>query len=147
MTERARINPPAANDEAADNIDLALLPGALREIAELIGLPAALTLSRVYGGRRLYVPRRYDPEHPLVKLLGHQAAIRLIDNYGGLEHFDVPMAASLTRELRNRAIRRDRARGDSCSTLARRYQMTERTIWTILAQSTAEDAPRQAALF
>ena len=144
MTERARIN-ASSGDEAVDNVDLGLLPGALREIAELIGLPAALTLSRVYGG--LYVPRRYDPEHPLVKLLGHQAAIRLIDNYGGLEHFDVPMAASVTRELRNRAIRRDRARGDSCSTLARRYQMTERTIWTILAQSAAEDAPRQAALF
>lgn len=127
-----------------DTPDIDLLPGLLREIAELIGVPAALTLSRAYGGRRIYVPRRYDPDHPLVKLLGHAEAIKLIDNYGGMEHFDVPLASSLARELRNRAVRRDRRMGDSCSTLARRYNTTERTIWRILG-----DAPdgQQPTLF
>lgn len=130
-----------AHDTAAD---LGLLPGILREIAELIGLPGAMTLARAYGGVRLYVPKRYDPDHPLVKLLGHAAAAKLIEQYGGGEHFDIPLAANALRAVRNANIRRDRLMGATHRDLALRYAMTERTVRAILGRE-LDDC--QGALF
>ena len=113
-------------------LDTDLLPRVLRDIAALIGLPATMTLVRVYGGTRLYVPKRFDQEHPLTKLLGHESALILIDHYGGDEHFDIPIATAHVRALRNGKIRRDRQMGATHRELARRNTMTERQIRNIL---------------
>ena len=40
------------------------LPGTLRDIAALIGLPSTLKLVETYGGVRLYVPKALDAEQP-----------------------------------------------------------------------------------
>lgn len=71
------------------SIESRYLPPILRDITELIGLPATLALVRHAGGTRLYVPVRFDPDHPLVKVLGHAAAVALIERHRG-EYIDLP---------------------------------------------------------
>lgn len=47
----------------------------LREIAELIGIEPAISLSRVVQGRCFYVPHKIRAEHWLAKALGVDAAV------------------------------------------------------------------------
>lgn len=125
-------------------LDESLLPGILRDIAALIGLPGMLALVEHYGGVRLYVPVRFDPDHALVKVLGHGAAAKLIEQYGGLDHFDVPRAVRAIDAVRNAAIRAEYGEL-SQGQLARRYRLTERQIRNILAGAEQDDG--QADLF
>ena len=124
--------------------DIDLLPLVLRDIAALIGLPATMRLVEAYGGTRLYVPKRFDPDHPLVKLLGHDNAARLVEQYGGSEHFDIPFAARAVRALRDREIRRQGARGMTRRELAIRNRISERHIRRIVGGETDDS---QGSLF
>ena len=126
------------------DIEARYLPGILQEIAELIGLPATLALVRAYGGTRLYVPKRYDPDHPIIKHVGHAAAAKLAKTYGGLEHFDLPKGEIAVKAARDKQIRNERAEGATHAALAIRHHLTERQIRNILGP---EDDDRQVALF
>ena len=126
-------------------IEARYLPGILQEIAEMIGLPATLKLVEAYGGVRLYIPKRYDPDHPLVKLIGHAHAARLCETYGGEMHFDIPRAVAATRAARDARIRNDRSMRATHRELALRYMLTERQIRNILGEDKGD--VRQVALF
>jgi hypothetical protein len=130
--------------DAAD-VDVADLPGTLRELAALIGLPATLTLIRHYGGVRLYIPKTLEPGHILVRLLGPEAAQRLVAHYLPGENFDVPRGQSLVRALRDRAIAAAAARGASSADLARGFGMTHRHVRRILHR--ADPVDMQPGLF
>lgn len=132
-------------DISPADVDVADLPGTLREIAALIGVPATLTLVKHYGGVRLYVPKSLEPGHILVRLLGAEAAARLVAHYMPGEPFEVPRAAGLIRATRNKAIRARAARGATAADLARDFAMTERHVWRIL--SGEEGQEMQADLF
>jgi len=92
----------------------------------------------------MYVPKRFDPDHPIVKLLGHAAAAKLIEAYGGLEHFDLPKGEVAIKACRDRQLRADRAAGLTYATLALRYALTERQIRNICGP---EEEDRQNSLF
>jgi uncharacterized protein (DUF433 family) len=126
----------------SDTLDL--LPGILREFADLIGLPATLRLVESYGGVRLYVPQRLAEDHPLALLIGASAARQLADVYGGEEHFDIPRAVAIARQVRNRRLREERDRGMSHRDLALKYGLTERQVRNILGEAVDD---RQAELF
>lgn len=126
-------------------IEARYLQGVLQEIAYLIGLAATLKLVEAYGGVRLYVPKRFDPDHPLVKLIGHANAAKLVECYGGDEHFDIPRAAAATRAARNALIREERLRGATRREIALRYGLTERQICNIIGDEPEDD--RQGGLF
>lgn len=128
-----------------DALETRHLPGILQDIADLIGLPATLKLVEHYGGGRLYVPKRFDPDHPLVKIVGHANAARLVEAYGGEEHFDIPRNLASVLAARNARIRDDRAGGMSHRQLALHYQLTERQIRNVLVDEPEDD--RQAGLF
>ncbi len=115
-----------------------LLPGVLRDIASLIGLPGTLELLKHYGGVRLYVPKRFDPDHALVKVLGHAAVVKLIEHFGGEDHFDIPKAQAAANALRNAGIRAEYAEL-SQRQLALRYDLTERQVRNILAGVEEDD--------
>ncbi|MHB1333415.1 MAG: Mor transcription activator family protein [Sulfuriferula sp.] len=121
------------------------LPGTLRDIAALIGLPGTLKLVETYGGVRLYVPKRLDAEHELARLLGLEHAAKLAATYGGELHFDIPRAVAATRAARNRCIKADRASGSTHRQLALANSLTERQIRTILGEEAEDD--RQELLF
>lgn len=126
-------------------IEARYLPSILQDMAELIGLPATLKLVEAYGGVRLYIPKRFDPDHPLVKLVGHAHAAKLCESYGGELHFDIPRAVAATRAARDARMRNDRSLGATHRELALRYVLTERQIRNILGDEEEDD--RQAGLF
>lgn len=130
--------------ETPDPIDLADLPRDLREIADLIGLPGARDLVDAWGGVRIYLPlaHRLTDRHALVGCLGRDAAERLCRRFGGAE-IDIPRASLALQRARDRRICRERERGSSVRVLARRYRLTERRVWEILAA--ARDAPTPLA--
>ena len=115
-------------------LDPGLLPGVLREMVGLIGLPATLRIVEAYGGVRLYVPSHMDAGHDLAQLVGFDAASKLSSEYGGMDHFDVPRAAQALRAVRSAQIRADRARGMTHRELARKYALTERWIRHLLGE-------------
>ncbi|MFZ6687527.1 Mor transcription activator family protein [Undibacterium sp. SXout11W] len=131
----------------ADQIDLNDLPQQLQTIADIIGLPATLTLVKHYGGVRLYVPMTVTPEHILSRLIGFDTALKLAKEFGGMDHFDIPRAAGALRTVRNRRIVDKFNKGKSLRELALEFVMTERMIVKILSHSGATHENRQANLF
>ena len=125
-------------------LELRYLPPILREMAGLIGLAPTLKIVHAYGGTRLYVPKRYDPEHPLSKLIGHALAVKFFEAFGGLEHFDIPKGEIAVKAARDRQIRAERTEGATHAALAIRYNLTERQIRNILGP---EETTRQIDLF
>lgn len=115
-----------------NDIELQMLPASLTEVAEAVGLSAALALVLHAGGTRVYVPEELEPEHRLVGWLGIEAAQCLADRFGG-ETLDVPRCQAGARAVRDRRIREQRRAGTSIRDLALRYQLTERQVYTIIA--------------
>ncbi len=123
------------------------LPESLREIVELIGLPATLRLVESYGGIiALYVPRDVEPDHHLAQAIGITAARKLATRYGADSVRNVPRCVEGLRRIRNAEIRARHPR-DSAAKLALDYSLTERQIWSILAEGRDATEDKQAALF
>ncbi|SMH62858.1 hypothetical protein [Azospirillum agricola] len=83
-----------------------ILPGILREIAEIAGLQAAVDLCVAARGRRFYIPERNSltKAHPLVRAVGWRAA-RLIAQAYGRETLSIPNARPVLRAYRARVLR------------------------------------------
>jgi Mor family transcriptional regulator len=129
------------------DIEARYLPGVLKDIAALIGLPGTLRLVEAYGGVRLYVPKRIDAEHALAQLLGVESATQLAEVYGGELHFDIPRAVVATRAARDKSIRAERAAGSSHRALALQYRLSERQIRNVLGDTPETADDRQVGLF
>lgn len=127
---------------AAINTDL--LPPVLQDLVALIGLPLTMKLVDKHGGTRLFVPKLgAAADHPLAQLLGPQAAHKLVQSYGGEEHFDIPLAMRALKAVRNAQIRAQRPH-TSASRLAREHHTTERNIRLICGEIVDD---RQVGLF
>lgn len=132
---------------STDNVVIDDLPGVLRDMVEIIGLPATLTIVKHYGGVRLYVPGNMVPHHILARLIGFEAACKLSSEFGGMDHFDIPRAVSAVRAVRNAELAEKFRKGKTLRQLAIEYAMTERGITKALAtQGTSQD-DRQSPLF
>jgi len=57
--------------------------GIAEDLGAILGYSAATRLMALYGGQKLYIPQRPDPEHKLCKLLGAAAMDNLIAEFGG----------------------------------------------------------------
>lgn len=115
-----------------DHIDPADLPASLREVIEIIGLPATLKLVENWGGLiALYIPRNINTDHPLARQLGLEAAFKLTERWGGDYLRNIPKATAALRAARNREIIARRAAGESAAKLALEYGVTERQIWNV----------------
>lgn len=91
------------------------LPNSVREIAEVIGRDSAMyligQLPRCYAGTDghksnkviMYVPKRLQPDHRLVEILGWQTAQKLVRAFGG-EILYPANCGHLEARLRNRRI-------------------------------------------
>jgi hypothetical protein len=133
----------------SDNIDTSAiearyLPGILQEIAGLIGLPKTLDLVRHYGGSRLYIPKRFDPNLPVAKIVGHASYAALQEAFGGLAHFDIPKGEIAIKAVRDKQIRAERSAGATYSRLAIKWQLTERQLRNICGP---DEDDKQVSLF
>ncbi|MDO8704006.1 MAG: Mor transcription activator family protein [Sulfuricaulis sp.] len=123
------------------------LPESLREVVDLIGLPATLRLVENFGGViQVYVPRQIEPDHPLATVLGLSTARKLVPRYGADYLRNIPRCALGLRRIRNTEIRR-RHRAESAAKLALVFALTERQIWTILSDGDDGQQDKQTALF
>jgi hypothetical protein len=61
-------------------------------LVETIGEAGALALVRAFGGRRIYVPQKIDPDSELGKVLDAEAAHRLA-SYHFATHLHIPRRA------------------------------------------------------
>lgn len=125
------------------------LPESLTAVIEVIGFEATIELVDHFGGIRVWVPdrpRRIRDEHPLAKAIGIDAARQLAETFSG-EELCVPRAAAALRNARNTEICALYATGEwTAAQLARKFQLTERQIYSILSASSQHD-DTQAALF
>lgn len=110
------------------------LPEGLREIAELVGLDAALKLTAAHGGVRIFIPLKCPPEHAIAATVGDYVAARLSNAYGGT-YLYVPGVSSILRRRRDAAIVQAYDKGKSATFLARQHGITERQVRAIIAKA------------
>lgn len=104
----------------------------LLEIADLIGIRAALALADTLGGVRFYLPEKPKPEGRLAACIGLDNARVLVRRFGSGE-LTVPKASTLYRHARDVGIDRAHASGTSPRKLAEHYGLSERRVWEILS--------------
>ncbi|MEE1950993.1 Mor transcription activator family protein [Pseudomonas alcaligenes] len=122
-----------------------LLPPAVRRIAELVGLPAAIKLVEALGGTSWYFARgvgRHGQARvaALSEIVGDEAAERLAFYLHERDTVYIPKCDTALRSLRDIEIHRqfDQAmrEGISANTvvaeLARTYELSDRHVWRIL---------------
>ena len=123
-----------ASSDSYAQLDWTKLPVGLTRIRDVAGPEAALALCSTYGGGSVYIPRRLEPGHPLLRLLGAESAARLASYYGG-DKLDVPKADAVHRQHRAVEIMRQRSAGASISGLAALHGLSRRRILQILAEN------------
>ena len=130
-------------------IPVELLPPLLQEFVRLIGLAPTMALVQAVGGRRVYFPKRPTQEHYLATIVGLDNLLKLGQEYGGVEHFQLPKAERALLAVRNAKIAADYAASKTARDLAIEYGLTEGQIVRIVAAQgvTAPTDRRQRALF
>lgn len=119
-----------------------LLPPRLREIAQVIGVPAVMALSEGWPGVRLFIPNEVPPHHPIALKIGLEAALKLSRMCAG-ETIPIPRNHRLLRAaVRAAVLARFRA-GESAAKLAREFGLHEFTIYRWAGEARDE---RQASL-
>lgn len=117
------------------------LPGdeALAQIAEVLGMEAALQLARHFGGIRLYIPRQIGDHHPICAAIGRNHADSLSAWAGG-GSLDIPKQAA----RRARVIQLHTAGALTKSQIALETGYTERHVYRLVR---ATDDSNQPSLF
>ena len=67
----------------------------------------------------------------LIELIGYEAVIKLCNIYAGCTLY-IPTGKALKLAQRNRLIKADRLEGNEIKTIAIKYQLTTRQIFSIL---------------
>lgn len=131
------------------------LPPVLQEIADIIGLDAALKLAQAKGGQRVAIPGTVRDGHWLVGLLGREKADELSAYLtdGNRVHLDVPFGPTMNAN-RYRRTYELLDNGKSANEVARALGTTRRTVQRRNAKRTDESGEphsehddRQADLF
>lgn len=140
-----------------DNVEH-LLPDMARLIASLIGLPKALKLIEAWGGTTFPFSKnkRRDGQiryEALAEVVGVDAANIMTRHFGG-EVLAIPRCATALREVRDRVMRaefdqltRVHTAVYAVNLLARKFQMTERNVWSVLKKADQLEETAQARLF
>lgn len=111
-------------------------PPIVQEIAEMIGIVAALRVVTLYGGRQV---RFSSLRHDLAANVGAEESRKLVFRFGQTPVY-VPKCMALIREARNKAIRarfdeltRSISARRAVAMLADEFMVADRTIWMILS--------------
>ena len=129
------------SDEVLPDSFLNLLPTSVKYMAEVIGVASALKIVEYYKGTYLSVPNHFDDSHPLVKILGHEAAAKVVFNYSG-ELIEIPKCEKAMLALRNQLIKQS---NKTQQRLALEYNLSVRQVRNI--QHGLPDEDLQDSLF
>lgn len=102
-------------------------PAWSKEATKLIGCEMVAKIMAHFGGTRIYIPYQAKGKSALLKLIGVEAVMALIPVYGG-QTVEVPKGEISAITLRNRMIGEDRKAGLTCTEIARKYRLTERSV-------------------
>ena len=106
----------------------------LQDILDVIGQDSMQKIMSEYGGTRLHIPKELTETHKPARLLGVVTA-RTLSNYCGGDYLDIPLMSSQTRDFRNIEIVRRRNSGESFHDLVRAFNLSHRTITTIVSKA------------
>lgn len=112
------------------------LPPVAREVLHLVGSEALIRLVNAWGGTHIDFPRhaRHIRASKVVQHLGEEIgdanALRLANHFSGVR-LHVPKCDKAARQVRDDEIRAGLDKGVPAHTLARRFKLTERQIWSI----------------
>lgn len=126
-------------------LDLDLLEPLLRQLVDLVGLQATMTLVDHHGGTLLYIARQADQNAHLVDLIGAEKAAILGRALGPDRRF-IPKAGAALLAARNRRILAE-LETQSVREVARRYRLGERMVWYIKAQADGTATGPEPGLF
>lgn len=125
-----------AQQVLTDDEIIALMPDSLVFITKLIGVAHVLALIESFGGTNLVIPRKQGIaiNNEIAAVIGVERLKAIAEQHqlGGTT-LEIPVATSITQQMRNRLICQQAARM-SRSKLARRYNLTIRQIRTIINQ-------------
>jgi uncharacterized protein (DUF433 family) len=109
----------------------------LTTLRELIGEQAVLRLVAERGGPGIHVPMTADPGTELVRLIGPEAAEKVIKRFGGRTQLRIPTGKGHGhgRRLDHAEVVRLAGQGWSVQRLARAFACTDRQIFNILAKA------------
>ncbi len=121
------------------------LPPGLRDIADVIGLDAALKLAQAKGGQRIAVPGRICDGHWLIEVMGREKAEEL-SRYltdGNRIHLDVPFGPTHSGARRNALTYQMLDNGASANEVAAATGVTRRTVFRQKAKRDGSALPRE----
>lgn len=110
-----------------DAPELDELPPVLRRIAEVAGVVAAVQLARDYGGTEIYICKKLDNDHVLVRSVGMRAAALILDAFGA-GVLEVPMGPNGYGARLARSIAERHKAGQSEREIARALRCHIRTV-------------------
>ena len=124
------------------------LPRRIAELADVIGIAAALKLVELRGGGQLYVPmpKYLKPNHWLLAEIGHEALVKLSQYYGG-EMLEIDRCQGIVTKLKHQAIMTALDDGQSVWSQAQAHNMTCRGIRKIRQQRQQHAADLTADIF
>lgn len=139
-------------------LSLAHLPKTARDLADLIGLPDALTLIEKRAGQVLTIPKRKRQAGEelfadLAALVGEGAAQKIVRRYGG-EYLTVPSCKGAMRAVRDAELQ---ARFDAllkegkgaraiANQLAAEFRLDCSTVWRISKRVAADTGNPEAVV-
>jgi Mor transcription activator family len=110
------------------------VPQSFTDLVEAVGHDMAMVIVNTYGGTRVCVPKVFKALHPLTELLGIEQARRLSEQLGGM-NLSIPSLRKQRLQERNVEIRREYDGGTTVRELVRKYELTDRQIYTILGSN------------
>ncbi|MBX8802516.1 response regulator transcription factor [Ochrobactrum sp. MR28] len=99
----------------------------LNKIADVAGDRAALLLGREKACQIIYIPKSYNPDHWLTKLIGEEPARKLVHRYGGNE-IEIPPALAGQMRRRRLAIAELTEKGYSINKTTRMLGVARSTV-------------------
>lgn len=114
-------------------MNLEEFPETIRNLAEIIGLPATLAIVAVRGGTRIYIPIKSTPDHWLISIVGKDAFAELTKNYQG-ELIEIPRCAHSRKLAIEQEIAEAARAGAGTRELALRFGYTECGIRLLLTR-------------
>lgn len=106
------------------------LNGTLEQVAQTIGVSAAILLAQRLGGARIYVPEVTNIEHPIALAIGLENAKKLSEHFSG-EYLEIPSKTAF-RKLRNKLICKLYIDGKTANALAPLFGITRRQVFNIV---------------
>lgn len=127
---------PAITSQELAQVDVKRLPPQAKAIINLIGIEEAWTLLSDRGGQEIQIPVGGRSDTYLHQLLPESSAEALITRFAGTR-LTLPKTDKIVIQIRNHRIYQAKAHGATTTHLARRYQLTRRSIILICTRMDA----------